>query len=57
MHVSLTKRDMLSSKPINTPMNPNVHLDEVDRANFTNRKKHRNIVGELIYLTMTHPEY
>lgn len=32
MHVSLTKRDMLCSKPINTPMNPHVHLDEVDRA-------------------------
>ena len=47
---------MLGSKPVNTPMDPNVQLKGVDDVDFADTRRYRSLVGKLIYLTMTCPD-
>ncbi|GAV73800.1 hypothetical protein CFOL_v3_17283 [Cephalotus follicularis] len=44
---------MLGSKPINTPMDPNVKLTAVDGEILDDPKTYRRLVGGLNYLTVT----
>lgn len=55
----LTETKILGSMPVDTPMDPNLKLDETDEKEnpmFEDRKRYRSLVGKLIYLTVTRPD-
>ena len=52
----LKETGLLGSKPVETPMNPNVKLYEDQGELLSNAKRYRHLVGKLNYLTITHPD-
>ncbi|GJU12062.1 uncharacterized mitochondrial protein-like protein [Tanacetum coccineum] len=48
--------DTLDIKPVATPMDPIVKLNEVDGDPLPGHTQYRTIVGKLIYLTLTRPD-
>ena len=46
---------MLDCKPISTPMDPNVRLQEDEVKDLKDVTMHPQLVGSLIYLTLTRP--
>lgn len=55
-HDLLVKHDMLSSKPVSTPMSAKTTLSSVDGEILSNPRAFREIVGSLQYLTITRPD-
>ena len=49
----LGKIGTLGSKPINTPMNPNICFDQNLREPLADPKKYRRLIDKLIYLSVT----
>ena len=47
---------LLGSKPVETPMNPNVKLYEDQGELLSNPERYRRLVGKLNYLTITRPD-
>ena len=47
---------MLDCKPISTPMDPNVRLKEDEGNDLEDMTMYRQLVGSLIYLTLTRPD-
>ena len=47
---------MLDCKPISTPMDPNVRLQEDKGKNLEDVTMYRQLVGSLTYLTLTRPD-
>ncbi|GAV76750.1 hypothetical protein CFOL_v3_20223 [Cephalotus follicularis] len=47
---------MLGSKPVDTPMDPNVKLTVEDGEPLNDPEKYRRLVGKLNYLTVTQPD-
>jgi len=47
---------MIDCKPISTPMDPNVRLQEDEGNDLEDMIMYRHLVGSLIYLTLTHPD-
>ena len=47
---------MLDCKPISTPMDPNVRLQEDKGKDLEDVSMFRQLVGSLIYLTLTRPD-
>ena len=47
---------MLDSKPISTPMDPNVRLQEDKGKDLEDVTMYRQLVGSFIYLTLTRPD-
>ena len=47
---------MLDCKPISTPMDPNVRLQEDKGKDLENVTMYRQLVRSLIYLTLTRPD-
>jgi len=47
---------MLDCKPISTPMDPNVRLQEDEGNDLEDMTMYRQLVGSLIYLTLTRPD-
>ena len=52
----LQRYGMLDCKPISTPMDPNVRLQEDKGKNLEDVTMYRQLVGSLIYLTLTRPD-
>jgi len=52
----LPKYEMLDCKPISTPMDPNVRLQEDKGKYLEDVIMYRQLVGSLIYLTLTRPD-
>ena len=48
---------LLGSKPVETPMDPNVKLYEDQEELLSNPERYRCLVGKLNYLTITRPRY
>ena len=48
---------MLDCKPISTPMDPNVRLQEDKGKDLKDVTMYRQLVGSIIYLTLTRPEF
>jgi len=53
----LQRYGMLDFKPISTPMNPNVRLQEDKGKDLKDVTMYRQLVGSIIYLTLTRPEF
>ena len=51
----LEETSLLGSKPMETPMDPNVILYEDQGELLSNPKRYRRLVSKLNYLTITHP--
>ncbi|CAL8099446.1 unnamed protein product [Prunus armeniaca] len=51
----LQKFGMLESKPISTPMEPNVKMCAYEGKDLEDATMYRQLVGSLIYLTLTRP--
>ena len=49
----LEETSLLGSKPVKTPMDPNVKLYENQGELLSNPKRDRRLVGKLNYLTIT----
>ena len=47
---------MLDCKPISTPMDPNMRLQEDKGKDLEDVTMYRQLVGSLIYLTLTRPD-
>jgi len=52
----LQRYGMLDCKPISTPMDPNVRLQEDEGNDLEDMTMYRQLVGSLIYLTLTRPD-
>ena len=52
----LQRYGMLDCKPISTPMDPNVRLQEYKGKDLEDVTMYRQLVGSLIYLTLTRPD-
>ena len=52
----LQRYEMLDCKPISTPMDPNVRLQEGKGKDLEDVTMYRQLVGSLIYLTLTRPD-
>ena len=52
----LKETGLLGSKPIETPMDPNVKLYEDQEELLSNPKRYHRLVGKLNYLTITRPD-
>ncbi|KAK3119631.1 hypothetical protein QOZ80_9AG0673040 [Eleusine coracana subsp. coracana] len=52
----LQRYGMLDCKPISTPMDPNVRLREDEGKELEDVTMYRQMVGSLIYLTLTRPD-
>ena len=50
----LEETGLLGSKPVETPMDPNVKLYEDQGELLSNPERYRHLVGKLNYLTITH---
>jgi hypothetical protein len=50
------KTGSLGSKPVESPMNPNVKLYVVQGELLFYPERYRHLVGKLNYLTITHPD-
>ena len=46
---------MIDCKPMSTPIDPNVRLQEVEGKDLEDVTMYRQLVGRLIYLTLTLP--
>ena len=46
---------MIDCKPMSTPMDPNMRLQEDEGKELEDVTMHRQLVGSLIYLTLTWP--
>ena len=49
----LEETGLLGSKPVETPMDPNVKLYEDQGELLSNPERYRHLVGKLNYLTIT----
>ena len=47
---------MIDYKPMSTPMDPNVRLQEDEGKDLENVTMYRQLAGNLIYLTLTRPD-
>ena len=47
---------MIDCKPMSTPMDPNMRLQEDEEKELEDVTMHRQLVGSLIYLTLTRPD-
>ena len=52
----LEETGLLGSKPVKTPMDPNVKLYEDQRKLLSNPERYRRLVGKLNYLTIIRPD-
>ena len=52
----LEKYGMLDCKPISTPIEPNVKLRSLEGQELADSTMYRQLVGSLIYLTLTRPD-
>ena len=52
----LKETGLLGSKPIETPMDPNVKLYEDQEELLSDPKRYHRLVGKLNYLTITRPD-
>ena len=52
----LEETGLLGSKPVKTPMEPNVKLYEYQEELLSNPETYRRLVGKLNYLTITRPD-
>ena len=52
----LEETGLLVSKPVETPMDPNVKLYEDQGELLSNPKRYCHLVGKLNYLTITRPD-
>ena len=52
----LEETGLLGSKPMETPMDPNVKLYEDQWEMLSNPERYRRLVGKLNYLTITRPD-
>lgn len=52
----LKRYGMLDCKPISTPMDPNARLQEDKGKNLEDATMYRQLVGSLIYLTLSRPD-
>ncbi|KAG6529457.1 hypothetical protein ZIOFF_011655 [Zingiber officinale] len=55
-YVEATDQEMLSCKPVPTPMALNEKLQQEDDSEMADEKLYRSLVGSLIYLTNTRPD-
>ena len=51
----LEETGLLGSKPVETPMDPNVKLYEDQGELLSNPERYHRLVGKLNYLTITRP--
>ena len=51
----LTTTGMLGAKPVGSPMDQNVVLDDTRSPKVEDIKRYKSLIGNLIYLTMTRP--
>ena len=51
----LEETGLLGSKPVETPMDPNVKLYEDQGELLSNLERYRRLIGKLNYLPITHP--
>lgn len=52
----LADTGMLASKPCVVPMDPNVHLSKDTGTSLTDATPYRELIGRLLYLTITRPD-
>ena len=52
----LEETSLLGSKPMETPMDPNVKLYEDQGELLSNLERYRCLIGKLNYLTITRPD-
>ena len=52
----LQRYGMIDCKPMSTPMDPNVRLQEDEGKDLEDVTMYRQLVGSLIYLTLTRPD-
>ena len=52
----LQRYGMIDCKPMSTPMDPNVRLQEDEGNDLEDMTMYRQLVGSLIYLTLTRPD-
>ena len=52
----LVKTNMLDSKPVDTPMDPNVKLVSSQGGLLIDPRRYRRLVGKLNYLIITWPD-
>ena len=52
----LQRYGMIDCKPMSTPMDPNMRLQEDEGKELEDVTMHRQLVGSLIYLTLTRPD-
>ena len=52
----LSKTCMLRSKPIETPMDLNINMDDEGNTKFEDKRRYTRLVGKLIYLALTRPD-
>ena len=50
------KNGLIDCKPMSTPMDPNVRLQEDEVKDLKDVTMHPQLVGSLIYLTLTRPD-
>ena len=51
----LQRYAMINCKPMSTPMDPNMRLQEDEEKDLEDVTMYRQLVGSLIYLTLTWP--
>ena len=51
----LEETGLLGSKPMETPMHPNIKLYENQGELLSNLERYRRLIGKLNYLPITHP--
>lgn len=52
----LQRAGVLNEKPSNTPLDPNIKLNNSDGVPLTDTSLYKTLVGKLIYLTITRPD-
>jgi len=52
----LEETSTLGSKPIDSPMDPNIRFDQNLGEPLAGLGKYRRLIGKLIYLTVTRPD-
>uniref|UniRef100_A0A803PC32 Reverse transcriptase Ty1/copia-type domain-containing protein n=1 Tax=Cannabis sativa TaxID=3483 RepID=A0A803PC32_CANSA len=52
----LNETGYLGSKPVSTPMEPNLKLSSTDGQLLSNPTTYRSLIGKLLYLTITRPD-